>query len=86
MGRKLPIRCARFFSHSLARLEEDSSFCTLIFHPWVSGQDASRLAVLEDILTSAKDSPKICVKTAGEVALELMDDQYEGRPDSDLYA
>lgn len=71
-GERTPVDVERYFTEIIDELAEKGGFRTLIFHPFVSGQDNRRRAALRAILSHAVSLPMVSIRTAGEVAQQCL--------------
>jgi peptidoglycan/xylan/chitin deacetylase (PgdA/CDA1 family) len=71
LGEQSPEEMANHYLEALSQLESKGGFCTFIFHPFVSCQNAERIEALERILRQAIASPNIDIVTAGSAAAAL---------------
>ena len=58
---------------ALARVAERGGLFVLVCHAFVTGVDDERLAALDAVVAAACADPRLRIKTAGEIARELLD-------------
>ena len=61
----------------LARVAERGGLFVLVCHAFVTGVDDERLAALDAVIAAARVDPRIQIRSAGEIAQQLLDDRRE---------
>jgi peptidoglycan-N-acetylglucosamine deacetylase len=67
---------------ALKRTTEHGGLFLTICHAFITGVDDARLAVLDDVMRAARADERIAVRTAGEIAHELLADSSSSRSGS----
>ena len=63
----------------LAGVAEEGGLFLLVCHAFITGVDPERLAALDAVMRAARSDPRIAIRTAGEIADDLLANQG-GRP------
>lgn len=72
-GPRTPRQLEQVFCDAVECAAEEGTLLTLIFHPWVSGNDHDRVAALRRVLLAAKENKCIEIWTAHQVASQLQE-------------
>jgi len=62
---------------ALARVAERGGLFVLVCHAFVTGVDEERLAALDAVVAAARSDPRVRIRTAGEIAQQLLDHSWE---------
>jgi len=62
---------------ALARVAERGGLFVLVCHAFLTGVNEERLAVLDAVIAAARSDSRVQIRTAGEIAQQLLDHRWE---------